>query len=108
MRFKVTGFTRFILIMIVLVPLAYVIASYYNGKDGIEELKKLVKGQSSLISPAKVDTLVNEAVVLPLETVDKDTYRKLLLDNEALKDSLVDKELKVRELERNLKLCKGK
>jgi hypothetical protein len=43
-----------------------------------------------------------------LETVDKDTYRKLLLDNESLKDSLVDKELKIRELERNLKLCKGK
>jgi hypothetical protein len=88
--------------------LAYVIASYYNGKDGIEELKKLVKGQTSLLSPTKVDTLVEEAVVLPLETVDKDTYRKLLLDNESLKDSLVDKELKIRELERNLKLCKGK
>jgi len=85
-----------------------VIASYYNGKDGIEELKKLVKGQTSLLSPTKVDTLVEEAVVLPLETVDKNTYRKLLLDNESLKDSLVDKELKIRELERNLKLCKGK
>jgi len=108
MRFKVTGFTRFILIMIVLVPLDFVIASYYNGKDGIEELKKLVKGQTSLLSPTKVDTLVEEAVVLPLETVDKNTYRKLLLDNESLKDSLVDKELKIRELERNLKLCKGK
>jgi hypothetical protein len=67
-----------------------------------------VKGQTSLLSPTKVDTLVEEAIVLPLETVDKDTYRKLLLDNESLKDSLVDKELKIRELERNLKLCKGK
>jgi hypothetical protein len=67
-----------------------------------------VKGQTSLISPTKVDTLVEEAVVLPLETVDKDTYRKLLLDNESLKDSLVVKELEIRELQRNLKLCKGK
>lgn len=108
MRFKVTGFTRFILIMIVLVPLAYVIASYYNGKDGIEELKKLVKGQTTLLPPTKLDTLNKETVVLPSETVDKDTYRKLLLDNESLKDSLLDKELKIRELERNLKLCKGK
>ena len=108
MRFKVTGFTRFILIMVILVPLAYVIASYYNGKDGIEELKKLVKGQTSLLPPTKLDTMNKETVVLPLETVDKDTYRKLLLDNESLKDSLVDKELKIRELERNLKLCKGK
>ena len=94
--------------MVILVPLAYVIASYYNGKDGIEELKKLVKGQTSLLPPTKVDTLNKETVVLPSETVDKDTYRKLLLDNESLKDSLVDKELKIRELERNLKLCKGK
>lgn len=107
MRFKVTGFTRFLLIMIVLVPLAYVIASYYNGKDGIEELKKLIKGQTTLISPEKADK-TEEAMVIPVETIDKETYKKLLLEHESLKDSLLDKELKIRELERNLKLCKAK
>lgn len=108
MRFKVTGFTRFLLIMVILVPMAFIIASYYNGKDGIEELKKLIKGQTSLFSQTQVDTLVEENVVLPLETVDKNTYRKLRLDIESLKDSILNQELKIRELERNLKLCRGK
>jgi hypothetical protein len=107
MRFKITGFTRFLLIMVVLVPFAFVIASYYNGKNGIEELKKLIKGQSTLISPVKNDTL-DEAVVIPVKTIDKKIYEQLVWDQEALKDSLLDLQLKIRELERNLKLCKGK
>lgn len=107
MRFKVTGFTRFLLIMIILVPLAYVIASYYNGKDGIEELKKLVLGKSNLTTTIKEDSMV-ETSDLPTESVSKAVYRELVLANEALKDSILDKELKIRELERNLKLCKGK
>jgi hypothetical protein len=84
-----------------------VIASYYNGKNGIEELKKLIKGQSTLISPVKNDTL-DEAVVIPVKTIDKKIYEQLVWDQEALKDSLLDLQLKIRELERNLKLCKGK
>ena len=107
MRFKVTGFTRFILIMIILVPLAFVIASYYNGKDGMEELQKLVLGKSTLTTTIKKDSIVDSSV-LPPESVSKVVYRELVLTNEALKDSILDKELKIRELERNLKLCKGK
>jgi hypothetical protein len=107
MSFKVTGFTRFILIMIILVPLAYVIASYYNGKDGIEELKKLVLGKSTLTTTIKEDSFV-ESINLPTESVSKEAYRELVLANEALKDSILDKELNIRALERNLKLCKGK
>lgn len=43
-KFRLTGFARFFLVMIVLAPLAFLGASYYNGQDGIENLKKLFKG----------------------------------------------------------------
>jgi hypothetical protein len=44
-KFKLTGFARFFLLMIVLAPLAFIGASYYNGEDGIENLKNIFKGK---------------------------------------------------------------
>lgn len=41
-KFKLTGFARFFFAMIIIVPLAYFGASYYNGEDGVENLKKMV------------------------------------------------------------------
>lgn len=42
-RIRLTGFTKFIFIMIFVAPIAYIGASYYNGEDGIENLKKMLK-----------------------------------------------------------------
>ena len=43
-KFKLTGFARFLLVMIVLAPVAFIGASFYNGEDGIENLKQIFKG----------------------------------------------------------------
>lgn len=39
---RVTGFTRFVIVMIFVTPLAYLAASYYNGEDGIQNIKNLL------------------------------------------------------------------
>jgi hypothetical protein len=93
--------------MIILVPLAYVLASYYNGKNGIEELKKLVTGKTILTTPTQEDSSGNSSDG-STDTVSKEVYRSVVLANEALKDSILNQELKIRELERNLKLCKSR
>ena len=41
-RLKLTAFSRFLIVMVFLVPLAYIGASYYNGEDGIQNIKELV------------------------------------------------------------------
>lgn len=41
-RLRVTGFTRFVIVMLFLVPIAYIGASYYNGQDGIQNVKNLL------------------------------------------------------------------
>lgn len=41
-KFKLTGFARFFFAMIIIIPLAYFGASYYNGEDGLANLKKMV------------------------------------------------------------------
>lgn len=41
-KYKTTGFARFFLFMLIAAPLAYIGASYYNGEDGIQNIKDLV------------------------------------------------------------------
>jgi hypothetical protein len=40
-RLKTTGFTRFLLMLIIVLPLAYIGASYYNGEDPVANIKSL-------------------------------------------------------------------
>ena len=41
-RAKLTGFSRFLIAMTIIAPLAFIGASYYNGEDGLENFKKLI------------------------------------------------------------------
>ncbi|MBK8563797.1 MAG: hypothetical protein IPN76_10765 [Saprospiraceae bacterium] len=40
---RFTGFTRFFLVMLLVAPIAYIAASYYNGEDGIQKIKQLLR-----------------------------------------------------------------
>ncbi len=41
-KYKMTGCAKFFFVLIILAPLAYVGASYYNGQDGIQNIKNLL------------------------------------------------------------------
>ena len=41
-RLKATGFTRFLIFMLFIIPMAYFGASYYNGEDGLQNVKDLI------------------------------------------------------------------
>lgn len=41
-KFKMTGFARFFIFMIIAAPTIFLGASYYNGEDGIQNLKNLI------------------------------------------------------------------
>jgi len=53
-KFKMTAFARFIIIMLFAAPIAYMAASYYNGEDGIENIKSLFQGNIPSISQEDV------------------------------------------------------
>ncbi len=62
---KVTGFTRFMLVMIIVAPLAYIGASYYNGEDGIQNIKNLLNigdKTESVTAPVSSETAETKAV----------------------------------------------
>lgn len=41
-KYKMTGCARFFIVLIILAPLAYIGASYYNNQDPIENIKSLL------------------------------------------------------------------
>ena len=53
-KFKLTGFARFLLVMIILVPVAFFGASWYNGEDGVEIIKQILKGNFDFEKKEKV------------------------------------------------------
>lgn len=58
-KLQMTGFARFLLIMVIATPLAFLGASYYNGQDGIKNLKELLgigRASDRTEAPAKTGT----------------------------------------------------
>lgn len=45
-----TGFARFFIFIIVATPIVYLIASYYNGEDGLANIKSLFNKSESIES----------------------------------------------------------
>ncbi|RMF24085.1 MAG: hypothetical protein D6765_12190 [Bacteroidetes bacterium] len=78
-KFRLTGFARFLIFLLIATPLAYMGASYYNGEDGWANLKKLLGIESSAATPSDTD----EAVFDPSAS-DRDVR----LENERLKSEI--------------------
>ncbi len=111
-RLKLTSFSRFLIVMIFLVPLAYVGASYYNGEDGIQNIKELLglNEQSAPNETAKVDTRpktteeslpeTNTHTAVNSESVDKRLDR-LEKDNKLLKSEILKLKTEIANLKGN-------
>ena len=89
-KVKLTAFSRFILVMIVLVPAAYLGAAYYNGQDGIQNIKDLIgiESSSSTVQQSESKTVTH--------TTTNNSQTKTIKSDENL-------ELKVKELEKRIK-----
>ncbi len=96
-RLRLTVFARFIIAMLIVAPLAYMGASYYNGEDGVENLKKLFgfdeKEKTETISNPKEERSDTKSTV---------NYEDLLRENKVLKDSLKSKEQQIYKLKQRI------
>ena len=104
---RVTGFTRFFLVMLLVAPLAYIGASYYNGEDGVEKLKNLFKRDSNVEvareqPPAEGAKPVNQAPAEPVKD------KGLEEENKRLREELDFKSKRVDELYRENEALKRK
>ena len=102
---QMTAFARFFLVMIVVAPLAYMGASYYNNEDGFQNLKDLFSGKFPSVQSEQVEeqTTTKEDIIIskPIETVPENAKPSVPIASEELtklKDDLKYKDRRIEEL----------
>lgn len=103
-KFRVTGFARFFLVMIIVAPLAYLAASYYNGEDGISNLKRLLGiGQGTATEerfvPSGQPEYQNEQEMEEELDLQQKRLQELKAENERLKKEIQEKEEELSRLQ---------
>ncbi len=96
-RFRLTGFARFLIVMLFIVPLAYLAASYYRGEDGIQNLKNLL-GLHQEASPS-----ANQSSGGGFKKVTSSELQELQNRVDQLEKENRDLKVKIRDLELELK-----
>lgn len=100
-KYKMTGCARFFIAMIILAPLAYLGASYYNGQDGIQNIKNFLGfGQSSDVQDDDTYTGTEEDLRKQLRTKDK-AIERLTRENEDLQQRIDLMEQELEDLKNN-------
>ena len=90
-KHKMTGCARLFIALLILAPLAYLGAAYYNGENGIENIKHLLGiGSQTGETPSN-------------EKTDEDTYRQTSID---LRKTISEKDARIRELEKEVQQLK--
>lgn len=100
-KYKATGCAKFALVIIILAPLAYIGASYYNGEDGIQNIKDLLGiGQDTPTEIIKTNEEPETKAKIIRETDETSTILldSLKAENKRLKDQLEAKENEILKL----------
>jgi len=100
-RRKVTPFARFMLAMIIIIPLAYAGASYINGEDPVHNLKQLVGMEQSAATAEKPAKKVRERT----ETSDVTSAEQLQKENQQLRKQLEQRDQAIKDLQKELEAC---
>lgn len=96
---RMTVFSKFMLMMLFVGPLSYMAASYYNGEDGVENIKNLVnKGKEKVTTPATTPPPPR-----PVEVTKKKEQKMDGYEIQKLKRQLEDLDAENRQLKRKIR-----
>lgn len=103
-RRKVTPFARFLLAMIIIIPLAFAGASYINGEDPIANFKSFT-GLEKTAQPqeAHVEAPAKKQAAEP-QSGDTETAT-LKAENQRLKKEIKNRDEAIKDLQEQLKNC---
>lgn len=88
-KFKTTPFARFFLMILILAPLAYVGAAYYNGEDPVKNVKQAIGiEQAAEQNNSKVTK----------KAKGKSEVERLREENKKLKRELQEKNAEIKKL----------
>ena len=90
-RTKMTPLARFLIMLLIVAPLAYLGSAYYNGEDGIQNIKNIFSSES-----AKIESTIGS----DLESLPKSELIEII---ELLEMKISQLEQKVDNLESQIK-----
>ncbi len=96
-----TPFARLLLFLVIFLPLAYFGAAYYNGEDGLGNIKRLLGWDTPTEQVTEGAAAAESSTVPPAET-DADYVRLLREENERLRRELEDREAEIERLREQL------
>ncbi len=114
-KLQLTAFARFFILMIVVAPLAYMGASYYNNQDGLQNLKDLFSGKLPSNSTTQVaeEPVMEDIKEMPSNQMPT-TVTKNIPDSNAsqeeikeLNDELTYKNRRIQELTEEVETLKN-
>ncbi len=93
---RLTVFSRFIIMMLIVGPLAFLGASYYNGEDGMQTVKDLFNQQKEKTSETRTNRTdkVDETATYEIRKLEEDLEYKdkrieeLRKENEKLRQQI--------------------
>ncbi len=98
---KMTGFARFFIVMLFLVPAAYIGASYYNGEDGVQNIKELLGlDKKSDQETTTIQADQDQSTSSDNETIQdlRQQVQDLKSENEKLKAMIRNRDREIEEL----------
>jgi len=113
-KIKLTVFSRFLIVMLFLGPLAYMGASYYNGENGIANLMRLLgldeKGVAITDTTGTSSDTAGNTTTLPPSSSSDTTPAMLRLEQENLdlKKQLLEKESEILQLKKEIAELKSR
>lgn len=109
--YKTTGCFRFVIFILIFAPLAYLGASYYNGEDGLGNLKNMANKIVSLFSGVKSTVKDNSKNTADTKSQTEQGHKSEISD---LKSAVERKDKEINtlisenlELKMKLKECEG-
>ncbi len=105
-RRKLTGFARFFIVMLFVVPLAYIGASYYNGQDPFKNAGDFLnKFKSNTVTETTTENTTNAPNgEIDLQIKDLETrIRELEQENTELREKIRQMDVQIKELRRQKK-----
>jgi len=75
---RLTVFSRFLIMMLIVGPLAFLGASYYNGEDGLQTVKDLFNQQKEKVSETRTNRTdkADEAATYKIRKLEEDLEYK--------------------------------
>ena len=90
--YKPTGCFRFFLLIIILAPVAYLVAAYVNGEDGIANIKHLLHldGKEVTVTSSDPANTDNLDILKEQVRIKEARIEELMKENEKLKKDILD------------------